>query len=202
MSSSYFVDISNPCKKKETNKTVENLLEEYVKISNKIEIYGSLAILDVLISIVVFFGSIFFDVDFIILLIGILLLSFIFINFYKKAHKKINELEEIKIKLLTALKQEKFIVEYNNEDVDCSRFMLSIYAKNNESFYFADKRIDAQELLLKYPNIQRIVKRKTYYEISKIHSKYQELINKLCKEKENTKIIYETRQKENIIHFF
>ena len=187
---SYIVDIANPCKKKETSKTVENLLEEYVKISNKIEIYGSSAIVAILISIVAFFGSIFFEVDFIILLIGILLLSFIFINFYKKAHKKINELEEIKIKLLTALKQEKFIIEYNNEDIDCSRFMLSLYAKNNETFYFANKRINAQELLLKYPNIQRIVKRKTYYEISKIHSKYQELINKLCKEKENTKIIY------------
>ena len=188
---SYIVDIANPCKKKETNKTVENLLEEYVKISNKIEIYGSSAIVAVLISIVVFFGSIFFEVDFIILLIGILLLSFIFINFYKKAHKKINELEEIKIKLLTALKQEKFIVEYNDEDVDCSRFMLSIYAKNNESVYIANKRINAQELLLKYPNIQRIIKRKTYYEISKIHSKYQDVINKLCKEKESIKIIYE-----------
>lgn len=193
MSSSYFVDISNPCKKKETSKTVENLLEEYVKISNKIEIYGSSAIVAVLVSIVVFFGSIFFEVDFIILLIGILLLSFIFINFYKKAHKKINELEEIKIKLLTALKQEKFIVEYNNEDVDCSRFMLSIYAKNNESVYIANKRINPQELLLKYPNIQRIIRRKTYYELLKVHSKYQELINKLCEEKENTKIIYETR---------
>jgi hypothetical protein len=193
MSSSYFVDISNSCKKKETNKTVENLLEEYVKISNKIEIFGSLAIVVVLISIVAFFGSIFFEIDFIVLLIVMLLLSFVFINFYKKAHKKINELEEIKIKLLTALKQEKFIVEYNNEDVDCSRFMLSIYAKNNESVYIANKRINAQELLLKYPNIQRIIKRKTYYEISKIHSKYQRLINKLCKEKENTKIIYETQ---------
>lgn len=191
--SSYIVDIANPCERKETNKTVENLLEEHIKISDKIEIYGSLAIIAVLISFVVFLGSIFFNIDFIILLIEMLLLSFVFINFYKKAHKKINELEEIKIKLLTSLKQEKFIVEYNNEDFDCSRFMLSIYAKNNESFYFADKRIDAQELLLKYPNIQRIVKRKTYYEISKIHSKYQELINKLCKEKENTKIIYETR---------
>ncbi len=190
---SYVVDISNPCEKKETNKTVENLLEEYVKISNKIEIFGSLAIVVVLISIVAFFGSIFFEIDFIVLLIVMLLLSFVFINFYKKAHKKINELEEIKIKLLTALKQEKFIVEYNNEDVDYSRFMLSIYAKNNESFYIANKRINAQELLLEYPNIQRIIKRKTYYEISKIHSKYQELINKLCKEKENTKIIYESQ---------
>ena len=192
MSSSYFVDISNPCKKKETSKTVENLLEEYVKISNKIEIYGSSAIVAVLISIVVFFGSIFFEVDFIILLIGILLLSFMFISFYKKGHKKINELEEIKIKLLTVLKKEKFIIEHNNEDVSCSRFMLSLYAKDNESFYFANKRINAQELLLKYPNIQSIVERKTYYEFLKIHSKYQEIINKLCKENESKKIIYKT----------
>lgn len=193
MSSSYFVDISNPCKKKETSKTVENLLEEYVKILNKIEIYGSSAIVSVLISIVVFFGSIFFEVDFIILLIGILLLSFIFINFYKKAHKKINELEEIKIKILTALKKEKIIIEHNKEDVSCSRFILSIYAKDNESFYFANKRINPQELLLKYPNIQSIIERKTYYELLKIHSKYQDLINKLCQEKENTKIIYKTQ---------
>lgn len=191
MSSSYFVDISNPCKKKETSKTVENLFEEYMNISNKIEIYGSSAIIAVLISIVVFFGSIFFEIGFIILLIGILLLSFVFIIFYNKAHKKINELEEIKIKILTILKQEKIIVEHNNEDVDCSRFMLSLYAKDNEAFYFANKRIDAQELLLKYPNIQRIVKRETTFEFLKIHSKYQELINKLCKEKESTKIIYE-----------
>lgn len=193
MSSNYFVDISNPCKNKETSKTVENLLEEHIKISDKIEIYGSLAIIAVLISIVVFFGSIFFNVDFIILLIGMLLLSFMFINFYKKAHKKINELEEIKIKILTTLKKEKIIIEHNKEDISCSRFMLSIYAKNNESFYFANKRINSQELLLKYPNIQSIVERKTYYEFLKIHSKYQALINKLCQEKENTKIIYKTQ---------
>ena len=190
---SYIVDIANPCKKKETNKTVENLLEEYVKISNKIEIYGSSAIVAVLISIVVFFGIIFSEFDFILFLIVMFLLSFMFIGFYKKANRKNNESEEIKIKLLTALKKEKFIIEHNNEDVSCSRFMLSLYAKNNETFYFANKRINAQELLLKYPNIQSIVERKTYYEFSKIHSKHQELINKLCKEKENTKIIYKTQ---------
>ena len=190
---SYFVDISNPCEKKETNKTVENLLEEYIKISNKIEIYGSSAVVAVLLSVVVFFGSIFFDVNFILMLIVMLFLSFMFISFYKKGHKKINELEEMKIKLLIALKKESFIVEYNNEDVSCSRFILSIYAKNNESFYFANKRINAQELLLKYPNIQSIIERKTYYEFSKIHSKYQDVINKLCKEKENTKVIYKTK---------
>ena len=192
MSSSYFVDISNPCKKKETSKTVENLLEEYVKISNKIEIFGSLAIVVVLISIVAFFGSIFFEIDFIVLLIVMLLLSFVFIDFYKKAHKKINELEEIKIKLLTALKQEGFITEHNNEDVYCSRFMLSLYAKDNESFYFANKRINAQKILLEYPNIQKITERKTTFEFLKLHNKHQELINKLCKEKKNTKIIYES----------
>ena len=189
----YVVDISNPCERKETNKTVENLLEEHIKISDKIEIYGSLAIIAVLISVVVFFEIIFSEFDFILFLIVMFLLSFMFIGFYKKANRKNNESEEIKIKLLTSLKKEKFIIEHNNEDVSCSRFMLSLYAKNNESFYFANKRIDAQELLLKYPNIQRIVKRKTYYEISKLHSKHQELINKLCKEKENTKIIYESQ---------
>lgn len=190
---SYIVDIANPCKKKETNKTVENLLEEYVKISNKIEIYGSSAIVAVLISIVVFFGIIFSEFDFILFLIAMFLLSFMFIGFYKKANRKNNESEEIKIKLLTALKKEKFIIEHNNENVSCSRFMLSLYAKNNESFYFANKRINAQKLLLEHPNIQKITERKTTFEFLKIHSKYQDVINKLCKEKENTKIIYETQ---------
>ena len=188
---SYVVDISNPCEKEETNKTVENLLEEYAKISNKIEIFGSFAIVVVLISIVSFFGSIFFDVDFIVLLIVMLFLSFMFISFYKKGHKNINELEEIKIKLLTALKKEGFITEHINEDVYCSRFMLSIYARNNETFYFANKRINAQKILLEYPNIQKITERKITFEFLKLHNKHQELINKLCKEKENTKVIYE-----------
>lgn len=191
---SYIVDIANPCKKKETNKTVENLLEEYVKISNKIEIYGSSAIVAVLISIVVFFGIIFSEFDFILFLIAMFLLSFMFIGFYKKANRKNNESEEIKIKLLTALKKEKFIIEHNNEDVSCSRFMLSLYAKNNESFYFANKRINAQKLLLEHPNIQKITERKTTFDFLKIHSKYQDVINKLCKEKESTKIIYDETQ--------
>lgn len=191
---SYIVDIANPCKKKETNKTVENLLEEYVKISNKIEIYGSSAIVAVLISVVVFFGIIFSEFDFILFLIVMFLLSFMFIGFYKKANRKNNESEEIKIKLLTALKKEKFIIEHNNEDVSCSRFMLSLYAKNNESFYFANKRINAQKLLLEHPNIQKITERKTTFEFLKIHSKYQDVINKLCKEKESTKIIYDETQ--------
>lgn len=191
---SYIVDIANPCKKKETNKTVENLLEEYVKISNKIEIYGSSAIVAVLISIVVFFGIIFSEFDFILFLIAMFLLSFMFIGFYKKPNRKNNESEEIKIKLLTALKKEKFIIEHNNEDVSCSRFMLSLYAKNNESFYFANKRINAQKLLLEHPNIQKITERKTTFEFLKIHSKYQDVINKLCKEKESTKIIYDETQ--------
>lgn len=190
----YVVDISNPCERKETNKTVENLLEEYVKISNKIEIYGSSAIVAVLISIVVFFGIIFSEFDFILFLIAMFLLSFMFIGFYKKANRKNNESEEIKIKLLTALKKEKFIIEHNNEDVSCSRFMLSLYAKNNESFYFANKRINAQKLLLEHPNIQKITERKTTFEFLKIHSKYQDVINKLCKEKESTKIIYDETQ--------
>lgn len=190
----YVVDISNPCERKETNKTVENLLEEHIKISDKIEIYGSSAIVAVLISIVVFFGIIFSEFDFILFLIAMFLLSFMFIGFYKKANRKNNESEEIKIKLLTALKKEKFIIEHNNEDVSCSRFMLSLYAKNNESFYFANKRINAQKLLLEHPNIQKITERKTTFEFLKIHSKYQDVINKLCKEKESTKIIYDETQ--------
>ena len=38
---SYVIDISNPCERKETNKTVENLLEEYGNLSNEIEYYGT-----------------------------------------------------------------------------------------------------------------------------------------------------------------
>lgn len=188
---SYVVDISNPCEKKETSKTVENLLEEYEKISNEIEIYGSLAIVVVLISIVAFFGSIFFEIDFIVLLIVVLLLSFVFIAFYKKAHKKINELEEIKIKLLTALKQEKFIVEHNKETSCCSRNSINIYAKRNSSFCVGNKNFNAQKLLIEQPNIQRIVEKETTYTFLKLHNVHQDLINQLCKEQERKEIVYE-----------
>ena len=191
MSSSYFVDISNPCKKKETSKTVENLLEDHIKISDEIEIYGSLAIVVLLLSFVVFLGSVYLEVDFTIPLIVMLLLSFMFINFYKKVDKKINKLEEIKIKLLTILKQEKIIIERSRDEISYPRNIIISHAKNNEPFFIENERIDTVKLLLENPNIQSITERKIYYEILKIHSKHQEIIHDLCKAKENTKVIYE-----------
>lgn len=188
---SYLIDVVNPCKRKETSKTVENLLEENIKISDKIEIYGSLAIVVLLLSVVIFFGSIFFEVDFRIPLIVILLLSIMFINFHKKVDQKINELEEIKIKLLSSLKQEKIIIERNRDEISYQRNIIISQAKNNEPFFIENERIDTVKLLLEKPNIQSITGRKIYYEVLKIHSKHQKIINELCKEKEYMKIVYE-----------
>lgn len=190
---SYVMDISNPEKRKETNKTVENLLEEYIKISDKIEIYGSLAIVVLLLSFVVFLGSVYLEIDFTIPSIVMLLLSFMFIIFHKKVDKKINKLEEIKIKLLTTLKQEKIIIERSRDEISYPRNIIISQAKNNEPFFIENERIDTVKLLLKNPNIQSITVRKIYHEILKIHSKHQKIINELCKEKESIKIVYETR---------
>ena len=118
---SYVMDISNPEKRKETNKSVENLLEEHIKVSDEIEIYGSLAIVVLLISVVVFLGSVYLEADFTIPLIVMLLLSFMFIIFYKKVDKKINELAEIKMKLLISLKQEEIIVERSRDEISFPR---------------------------------------------------------------------------------
>lgn len=189
--SSYVIDVSNPEKRKETNKSVENLLEEHIKVSDEIEIYGSLAIVVLLLSVVIFFGSIFFEVDFTIPLIVILLLSIMFINFHKKVDKKINELEEIKIKLLSSLKQEKIIIERNRDEISYQRNIIISQAKNNEPFFIENERIDTVKLLLENPNIQSITGRKIYYDVLKIHSKHQKIINELCKEKEYMKIVYE-----------
>lgn len=188
---SYVMDISNPEKRKETNKSVENLLAEHIKVSDKIEIYGSLAIVVLLLSVVVFFGSVFFEVDFTIPLIVMLLLSFMFINFHKKVDKKINELEEIKMKLLTSLKQEKIIIERSRDEISYPRNIIISQAKKNEPFFIENERIDTVKLLLENPNIQSITGRKIYYEILKIHSKHQKIINELCKEKEYVKVVYE-----------
>lgn len=177
---SYVMDISNPEKRKETNKSVENLLAEHIKVSDKIEIYGSLAIVVLLLSVVVFFGSVFFEVDFTIPLIVMLLLSFMFINFHKKVDKKINELEEIKMKLLTSLKQEKIIIERSRDEISYPRNIIISQAKKNEPFFIENERIDTVKLLLENPNIQSITGRKIYYEILKIHSKHQKIINELC----------------------
>ena len=189
---SYVMDISNPEKRKETNKSVENLLEEHIKVSDEIEIYGSLAIVILLLSVVVFLGSVYLEVDFTMPLIVMLLLSFfMFIVFYKKVDKKINELEEIKIKLLTTLKQEKIIIERSRDEISYSRNIIISHAKNNEPFFIGNERIDTVKLLLENPNIQSITERKIYHEILKIHSKHQKIINELCKEKEYVKVIYE-----------
>jgi hypothetical protein len=188
---SYVMDISNPEKRKETNKTVENLLEEHIKVSDKIEIYGSLAIVVLLLSVVVFLGSVYLEADFTIPLIVMLLLSFMFIIFYKKVDKKINELAEIKMKLLISLKQEGIIVERSRDEISFPRNIIISQAKNNEPFFIENERIDTVKLLLENPNIQSITGRKIYYEILKIHSKHQKIINELCKEKEYVKVVYE-----------
>lgn len=188
---SYVMDISNPEKRKETNKTVENLLEEHIKVSDKIEIYGSLAIVVLLLSVVVFLESVYLEADFTIPLIVMLLLSFMFIIFYKKVDKKINELAEIKMKLLISLKQEGIIVERSRDEISFPRNIIISQAKNNEPFFIENERIDTVKLLLENPNIQSITGRKIYYEILKIHSKHQKIINELCKEKEYVKVVYE-----------
>lgn len=188
---SYVMDISNPEKRKETNKTVENLLKEHIKLSDEIEIYGSLAIVVLLLSVVVFLGSVYLESDFTIPSIVMLLLSFMFIIFYKKVDKKINELAEIKTKLLISLKQEEIIVERSKDEISFPRNIIISQAKNNEPFFIENERIDTVKLLLENPNIQSITGRKIYYEILKIHSKHQKIINELCKEKEYVKVVYE-----------
>ena len=116
-----------------------------------------------------------------------------FINFYKKADKKINELEKIKMKLLIlSLKQEGIIAERNRNEMSYPRNIIISIAKNNEPFFIENERIDPQELLLKKPNIQKIIERKTSFEFLKVHNIYQKLINKLCEEETGKKIIYQT----------
>ena len=139
--SGYVIDVSNPEKRKETNKSVENLLEEHIKVSDEIEIYGSLAIVVLLLSFVVFLGSVYLEVDFTTPLIVMLLLSFMFIIFYKKVDKKINELEEIKMKLLISLKQEGIIVERSRDEISYPRNIIISQAKNNELFLLGTKEL-------------------------------------------------------------
>lgn len=194
----YVVSIDNSVSNNKTHKTVEDLLEEYKELLKKLKKYDSDNIpffifrLLFLVFLIVSSKLPLFIISILFVLLGVYCFSHI--NYVLKEQKKNkDEIKEIKIKLLTALKQEKFIVEHNNE-VYCSRFMLSIYARNNETFYFANKRINAQEILLKYPDIQKIVERKTYFEYLKLHNNCQNIINKLCKEKESTKIIYDETQ--------
>lgn len=191
----YVVSIDNSVPNNKTNKTVEDLLEEYKELLKKLKKYDSDNIpffifrLLFLVFLIVSSQLPLFIIYILFVLLGVYCFSHI--NYVLKEQKKNkDEIKEIKIKLLTALKQEKFVIEHNKEFY-CSRFMLSLYARNNESFWFANKRINAQKLLLKYPDIQKIAERKTTFEFLKLHNKHQELINKLCKEKEKTKIIYE-----------
>lgn len=192
----YVVSIDNSVSNNKTHKTVENLLEEYKGLLKNLEKHDSdhirFFILCLLFPVFLIVSSKLplFIISILFVLLGVYCFSHI--NYVLKEQKKNkDEIKEIKIKLLTSLKQEKFVIEHNKE-VYCSRFMLSIYARNNESFYFANKRINAQKILLEYPNIQKITERKTTFEFLKLHNKHQELINKLCKEKENTKVIYES----------
>lgn len=129
------------------NKTVEDLLEEYKELLKKLKKYDSDNIpffifrLLFLVFLIVSSQLPLFIIYILFVLLGVYCFSHI--NYVLKKQKETkNEIKEIKIKLLTALKQEKFIVEHNNE-VYCSRFMLSIYARNNESFCFSNKRINA-----------------------------------------------------------
>lgn len=191
----YVVSIDNSVSNNKTHKTVENLLEEYKGLLKNLEKHDSDNIpffifrLFFLVFLIVSSQLPLFIIYILFVLLGVYCFSHI--NYVLKKQKESkNEIKEIKIKLLTALKQEKFVIEHNKE-VYCSRFMLSLYARNNESFWFANKRINAQKLLLECPNIQKITERKTTFEFLKLHNKHQELINKLCKEKEKTKIIYE-----------
>ena len=198
---SYVIDVSNPEERKETNKTVENLLEEYKGlllkkqeyIDNYYNVCFFLCCFSFIVLIVLFIISINF---FAVVLLPLFFLASLIVAFFKlyfetKEEERKDKIKEIKTEIFTALKQEKIIVEHNRDEVYCSRNVVIYEAKNNNIFNIENEKIDAQELLLKQPNIQRIVIRKTYYEFLKIHSKHQRLINKLCKEKESTKIIYE-----------
>ena len=198
----YVVDISNATNvEKENNKTVENLLEEYEILLKKYKnnedyddrlfVFSFLFIVlsGVLVYLTNFTAVVFLPVS---VLLSIL---FCYLSSYvdKKEVKRNIETTELKTKLFTALKQEKFILEHNREYTLFSRENLLYYARENRAVYVnGEGNFYAQEILLKYPDIQKIVEIETTYEFLKIHSKYQEIINKLCKEKTSKKTIYST----------
>ena len=192
----YVVDISNSTNvEKENNKTVENLLEEYVELLRKLEKIEPSEIVSLpalLSAIPIYFIVTYFKLSEYVFVFSVVL-SILFFSYFslKEAENIEFEIEEIKIKLLTALKQEKFIVEHNKETSCCSRHSINTYAKRNGSFCVGNKNFNAQKLLIEQPNIQRIVERKTTYTFLKLHNVHQDLINQLCKEQEDTEIIYE-----------
>lgn len=191
----YVVSIDNSVSNNETNKTVENLIEEYVELLRKLEKIepSEIVSLPVLLSAIpVFFIVNYFKLSEYVFVISVVLLILFFSYFsLKKAENIELEIEEIKIKLLTALKQEKFIVEHNKETSCCSRNSINIYAKRNSSFCVGNKNFNAQKLLIEQPNIQRIVEKETTYTFLKLHNVHQDLINQLCKEQERKEIVYE-----------
>lgn len=191
----YVVNIDNSVSNNETNKIVENLIEEYVELLRKLEKIepSEIVSLPALFSaILVFFIVNYFKLSEYVFVISVVLLILFFSYFsLKKAENIELEIEEIKIKLLTALKQEKFIVEHNKETSCCSRNSINIYAKRNSSFCVGNKNFNAQKLLIEQPNIQRIVERETSFTFLKLHNVHQDLINQLCKEKERKEILYE-----------
>ena len=199
---SYVVNIDNSVSNNETNKTVENLLEEYERLfkkyKNNEDYNDSLFVFSfvfivfscVLVYLTNFTAVVFFPAVFLVSL----LLFYLSIYTDKKHEERNIETTELKTKLLTALKKEKFILEHNREYTLFSRENLLYYARENRAVYVnGEGNFYAQEILLKYPNIQKIVEIETTFEFLKIHSKYQEIINKLCKEKTSKKTIYKTQ---------
>lgn len=199
---SYVVNIDNSVSNNETNKTVENLLEEYTTLlkryKNCEDYNDSLFVFSfvfIVVSGILVYLTNFTAVVFWPLLILVSILLFYLSIYTDKKHEERNiETTELKTKLFTALKKEKFILEHNREYTLFSRENLLYYARENRAVYVnGEGNFYAQEILLKYPNIQKIVEIETTYEFLKIHSKHQELINKLCKEKTSKKTIYRTQ---------
>lgn len=195
---SYVVDISKSTNVKEgKNKTVENLIEEYKKLLIKNEDYEFMSAFSFFFYLAIAVYVVFFsNLSLLIISILLLLLSMFFFYliavFSSKEKEKKLEIKEMKMKLLTILKQEKFIIEHNKDFVLYSRGFLLLQAKKNKTISIKGQNIEAQELLLKKPNIQKIIERKTSFEFLKVHNIYQKLINKLCKEETDKKIIYQT----------
>lgn len=199
----YVVDISNSANvENENNKTVENLLKEYETLLKKHknnEDYDDrlflFSFLFIVLSGVLAYLTNFTAVVFWPVTVSVSILIF-YLSIYidGKEVKRNIDITELKTKLFTALKKEKFILEHNRKLTLRSRESLLYSARQNERVFVAGVgNFYAQELLIKYPNLKKIVEIETTFEFLKIHSKYQDVINKLCKEKESTKIIYESQ---------
>lgn len=200
--SSYVVSIDNSVSNNETNKTVENLLGEYTTLLKKYKnnedyddrLFVFSFVFIVLSAILVYLTNFTAVVFWPVTILVSILIFYLSIYIDEKEVKRNIDITELKTKLLTALKKEKFILEHNREYTLFPRENLLYYARENRAVYVnGEGNFYAQEILLKYPNIQKIVEIETSYEFLKIHSKYQEIINKLCKEKTSKKTIYRTQ---------